>query len=168
MRVSFSILVLSIAMSLPASAQVPITLEVLSQTSDSTIIAVNLGQRGSKLVEPITSFQFRVDVDSPQVVFQGLITDWTLSGRSGWTARANPENGKTGGFSSSLDAIDTGGVLTLLHFKLMVTGESVCTDPEIELSIFRLNSGQPEHSPASPSVQIPLCPVSDVDSGSNR
>ena len=157
MRVLLSLLILSTAFVLPINAQVPITLELLSQSPDSTLVAVSLGHTDSQLAEPVSSFQFRVDVDSPNLVFQGLITDWTLSGKPGWTSRANPENGKTGGFSSSLDAIDKGGVLTLLHFKRMGTTEAACADPQIELSIFKLNSGRPAHSPAVPSLRLPVC-----------
>jgi hypothetical protein len=157
MRVPFSILILWIAVVLPATAQVTITLELLSQTPDSTIVAVNMGQPELPLSAPVSSFQFRVDMDSPSLVFRGLITDWTLSGKPGWTSRANPENGKTGGFSSSLDAIEKGGVLTLLYFHRKDVADSSCADPQIKLSIFKLNSGRPAHSPAVPTLRLPVC-----------
>ena len=150
-------MLLSVVVALPVTAQVAITLELLSRTPDSTTVAVNIGHPEIHLDALVSSFQFRVDVDSPDLVFQGLLTDWTLSGNPGWTVRTNVANGKTGGFSSSMDAIDKGGLPTLLLFQHNDMTKSDCADPQIKLSIFRLNSGRPAHSPAVPTLRLPVC-----------
>jgi len=150
-------LLLTVASTLSASAQVEVSLVPLPATSDTLRVAVELGRLSETLPEEVTSFQFVVALDGEGVHFGGLQSEWTLSGNPGWTARANPENGRTGGFSSSLDAIDSGGVLGILVFQRQPKSEGDCQDVTLMLRELKLNSGSPGHEPHEPSVHLPVC-----------
>jgi len=143
--------------SVSVSAQVRLALVPLPVASDTMRVTLELGTSGERLPEPVTSFQFIVTLDGENVQFNGLESEWTLSGSPGWTARANPENGRTGGFSSSLDAIESGGVLGILVFHRQPEAERDCEDVTVTLREFKLNSGSPSHDPKVPSINVSNC-----------
>jgi len=150
-------LLLAAATSMSVDAQVGLSLVPLPVTSDTMWVALELGTAGERLPAPVTSFQFVVTLDGENVQFNGLESEWTLSGSPGWTARANPENGRTGGFSSSLDAIESGGVLGILVFQRQPEAERDCKDVTVTLREFKLNSGSPSHDPKVPSINVSNC-----------
>ncbi|GMQ82299.1 MAG: hypothetical protein BMS9Abin05_1746 [Rhodothermia bacterium] len=131
-------------------AQIEINLETdLLSRSDTLWVDVRLLSETDSLQHPINSFQFKV-VTPVDVAFLGSDSRYTLSGEMGWSTGQNIENGRVGGFSSSLDAIARKGVLIRLQFLLKGTD----TIGTIELSEFRLNSGIPDHLPVTPSLRL--------------
>lgn len=135
------------------SAQVPVSLLEGVSSGDTLRVEVTIGEVGKPLPAAVSSFQFAVSVPDSSMAFLGIETAYTASGKDGWTARANPANGRVGGFSSSLDAIEEGGVLTVLVFSL----SSECVSGAIGLDIFKLNAGNPVHTPQIPAFNIERC-----------
>lgn len=134
-------------------AQVTVELKEGVSHGDTLRVEVIIGEHGVALSTPISSFQFEVAQKDSAYSFIGLVSDWTLTDKNGWTTRANLENGRVGGFSSSLDAVQEGGVLTVLLFKRPEN----CSSSSFQLDIFRLNARNPPHSPASPEFIFPPC-----------
>jgi len=131
-------------------AQIEISLETeLLARSDTLWVDVRLIAETDSLQHPINSFQFKV-VTPADVTFLGSDSRYTLSEKKGWSTGQNIQNGRVGGFSSSLDAIGLEGVLIRLQFLL----NSTDTMGTIELSEFRLNSGIPDHLPVTPSLRL--------------
>lgn len=134
----------------PAVAQVEIQLEPHRIMGTDTLwVSVRMIGPKDTLEISIESFQFTVVADM-EVKFLGSQSDNSLAGKEGWMSRHNAENGRVGGFSSSLDAIETSGVLIRLQFLVLGTD----TPGNVELQEFRLNSGTPDHFPAVPSLSL--------------
>ena len=135
-----------------ASGQIEIRLEPDATVGSDTVwVDVRLVAKRDSLETAISSFQFRVVTDFG-VRFMGSETGYSLVEKEGWMSRHNLENGRVGGFSSSLDAIETDGVLIRLQFLVLPTD----TPRKVELLEFRLNSGKPDHFPAIPSLSLNL------------
>lgn len=135
----------------PVYGQVQVSLNPSMVSADTTYIDVELSTADGSDYEPVSSFQFAVQADSDRIQFAGLKTEWTLTGENGWRARANPDNGRVGGFSSQLDAFNSPGVLvTLLFTHDQLCGESV----NISLDILKLNTGSPPHHPSVPFTTL--------------
>lgn len=135
-----------------ASGQIEVRLEPdASFGSDTVWVDVRLVAKTDSLKTAISSFQFRVVTDFG-TKFLGSETAYSLVEKEGWMSRYSLENGRVGGFSSSLDAIDSPGVLIRLHFLVLRTD----TPGNVELQEFRLNSGKPDHFPAIPSLCLNL------------
>jgi len=136
-----------------SSAQVPVELKMGVTEGDTIRVEISVGTAGYELPSPISSFQFQVVTLDTTVTFLDLSTAYSLTERDGWTVRANPANGKVGGFSSSTDAIKEGGtLLTLLFIK-----QNPCDPFELGLDIFKLNSGTPAHEPEIPAFSVSAC-----------
>ncbi len=136
----------------PASAQIEVRLEPDAKVGSDTVwVDVRLVAATDTLETAVSSFQFRV-VTYFGVEFLGSESAYSLVEKEGWTSRHSLENGRVGGFSSSLDAIATAGVLIRLQF--LVPGTD--TQGNVELQDFRLNSGNPDHFPSVPSLSLNL------------
>jgi hypothetical protein len=153
MTKSLSILVLVLTSVMPAQSQVDTYMRAGIPSGDTLRVEVVIGEEGVALPAPVTSFQFSVVGQDSTFLFLGIENLWTLTASEGWTTRANPANGRVGGFSSSLDAFTEGGVLTVLLFRR--TG--LCKPFSLQLDIFRLNAGNPLHSPEVPGVTLDTC-----------
>jgi len=149
----FTFLIIAFVYCSSASAQERITLHPIESKTDTLSVEVHVGAAGDSLSQPYSSFQFQTDVSDPSLRFAGISTRWSLSERDGWRVRSNPENGRTGGFASALDAIAVGGVLLTLRF-VRTAPESGCQEAEIRLNIFKLNAGHPAHQPDVPSTTV--------------
>ena len=117
--------------------------------SDTLWVDVRLSQDIDSLQVPIWAFQFRVLTDFG-IRFLGSDSAYSLSGIQGWLTDYNAENGLVGGFSSRSDAINRAGVLIRLQFFVSSTDTPV----NIMLQELRLNSGNPDHYPAVPSLRL--------------
>ena len=146
------IIALTVARVGTVQAQVEIRLEPDSLAGSDTLgLDVRMVSERDSLQHPINSFQFEV-ITPASIEFLGSDSRYTLSDKKGWSTGQNLENGRVGGFSSSLDAILLKGVLIRLQFLLKDTD----TTHTIELREFRLNNGIPDHFPAIPSLRLDL------------
>jgi len=136
------------------NAQVPITFKNGVATGDTMRVELIVGSEKMAMPEPVSSFQFAVSVEDSLVTFLDIDPRWTLSETDGWTVRANPENGRVGGFSSSNDAFTQGGTLVTLMFRVPEN----CYSFPLDLRIFKLNAGNPDHLPIIPSGIVGECP----------
>ncbi len=135
-----------------ASGQIEVRLEPDARIGSDTVwVDVRLVAKTDSLETAISSFQFRVVTDFG-MKFLGSETAYSLVEKEGWMSRYSLENGRVGGFSSSLDAIESVGVLIRLHFLVLYTD----TPGNLELQEFRLNSGKPDHFPVIPSLSLNL------------
>jgi len=135
-----------------ASGQLRINLEHDHLAASDTLwIDVRMSSDSDTLDVPVNSFQFVVS-STGNMAFIGSKSSFTLTQKSGWTTGEKADNGLVGGFSSSIDAINTIGVLIRLQFVLKGTD----TSGTIELRDFKLNSGIPDHFPTTPSLQLDL------------
>ncbi len=137
----------------PAAAQVGVELRPGIVTGDTVRVEVLIGTDNQTLPSPVTAFQFQVVTDDSTVTFLDVSSAFTLVDREGWTVRANPANGKVGGFSSSLDAVKDGGILLTLLFQKV----RACDPFDLALDIFKLNSGNPDHDPNKPFITVVAC-----------
>ena len=149
----FTFLVIAFVYCSSASGQERITLHPIKSKTDTLLVEVHVGAEGDSLSRPYSSFQFQTDVSNPSLRFVGISTRWSLSDREGWRVRSNPENGRTGGFASALEAIAVGGALLTLRF-VKTAPQSGCQEVEIRLNIFKLNAGHPAHQPDVPSTTV--------------
>lgn len=137
-----------------AEAQVPISFKNGVASGDTVRVELVVGSDTMTLPQPVSSFQFAVSVEDSLVAFLDIDTNWTMSEKSGWTVRANPENGRVGGFSSLNDAFQQGGTLVTLMFRV----PERCYAFQLDLLIFKLNAGNPNHMPLIPSGIVGECP----------
>ncbi len=150
MRVLLPVM-LSLMAQIPVFGQVQVSLTPTMVAADTTHIDVELSTADGSSFDPVSSFQFAVRSDDERIRLVGIKTDWTLTGESGWTARANPENGRVGGFSSQLDAFESPGVMVTLVF---VHGDLCGEAIGISLDILKLNTGSPPHHPTIPFTTL--------------
>jgi len=136
------------------NAQVPVTFKNGVATGDTMRVELIVGSESMTMSQPVSSFQFSVSVEDSLVTFLGIDPRWTLTEKTGWTVRANSENGRVGGFSSSNDAFTKGGTLVTLMFRVPEN----CYSFPLDLRIFKLNAGNPAHEPAVPSGIVGECP----------
>lgn len=135
-----------------ANGQIEVRLEPDATVGSDTVwVDVRLVAKTDSLETAISSFQFRVVTDFG-ARFLGSETRYSLVEKEGWMSRHSLDNGRVGGFSSSLDAIETDGVLIRLQFLVLGTD----THGNLKLKEFRLNSGKPDHFPAVPSLSLHL------------
>ena len=137
----------------PTVAQVMILMAPQEVRDDTLRIDVVLGDPGKTLSEKVSSFQFVVQQNNENTSFVGIDKRNTITNKAGWSVRSNSTNGRVGGFSSSLDALDSGGTLsTLLFVGLVPCGMTV-----VSLGLLKLNTGRPQHMPMTPTHTIEFC-----------
>ncbi len=134
----------------PISAQstLAVSLSVIQVGGDTLEVALTIGSTGDSLSVPIRAFQFDVQADSTLAMLY-VDSRYTLSDKEGWTVASNTQRMRVAGFSSSIDAIETGG--TLVTFGMIWSGEELI--PNICLEGLRLNSGDPVPDPVDACVQ---------------
>ena len=140
-------------LSLTSSAQIRVELrqDVLTATDTVWVDVVLDVPEDPGSIKAISSYQFKVQT-SNGLLFLASDESYSLTDKKGWTSGFSSLNGKVGAFSSSADAILEDGVLIRLQFVLSKTD----TPGELELYDFRLNSGDPDHTPAVPSLRLDL------------
>jgi hypothetical protein len=153
MRIVALVLVVIAAPVLCASAQISVQLrqDILTRSDTAWVDVVLNLPADSSGIDPIRAYQFRV-LTSPDIRFIGSDEMFTLTDKSGWTSGFNVENGRVGAFGSSADAFLENGVLVRLQFVMSPTDTSL----ELKLLDFLLNSGNPDHIPAVPSLRLDL------------
>ena len=152
-RLSFAALLIVMGPFVSASAQIKIELrqDILTKSDTAWVdVIIDIPEDMSQ-IKPISAYQFEV-ITSSALRFIRSDEQYSLTDKQGWTSGFNAENGKVGAFSSSSDAILENGVLVRLQFLLTQTD----TLPELELYDFRFNSGNPDHTPAVPSLRLDL------------
>lgn len=135
-----------------AQAQISVSIPALTAGVGETI-TVPVDISGIETSGPFSSYQFQVVTSNSSLEFTGIDETSTLSTSSGWFASGNSATGVVGGFSSSLDAIDTSGTLVNLVFQLNAVDPGV----SVELHGFKIQIGldPPRFSdPAVPSTQF--------------
>ena len=145
--------VLIFCFSQPTVAQVMIMMAPQEVRDDTLRIDVVLGDPGKMLSEKVSSFQFVVQQNNENTAFVGIDKRNTITDKAGWSVRSNPKNSRVGGFSSSLDALDSGGTLTTLLFARLVS----CGVTVVSLGLLKLNTGRPQHMPMTPTHTIDFC-----------
>lgn len=138
MRLFACLLVLSSLVSITrAQDSLQLRLQRDFENGDSLLVAIHLAGAGDSLSIPIKAFEIVLEMPEGWSM-KSSSSDYTLSGVKGWTTAINAKRGWVGGFSSSLDAIKTGGVLVSV---LLIREEGTQSVPCIRSS--RLNSGSP-------------------------
>ena len=138
MRLFACLLVLSSLVSVTnAQDSLQLRLQRDFEQGDSVLVAIHLAEAGDSLSIPIKAFEIVLEMPEGWSM-KSSSSEYTLSGVKGWTTAINADRGWIGGFSSSLDAIKTGGVLVSV---LLTRHEGTESVPCIRSS--RLNSGSP-------------------------
>jgi len=153
MKRSLFLLLITAAAVGAVQAQVKISLQQDILTRSDTVwvdVVIEVPENDQEF-KAISAYQFEVRT-SDGLRFIRADETYSLTDRPGWTSGFNANNGKVGAFSSSADAILENGVLVRLQFVLFQTD----TSSELELFDFRLNSGNPDHNPAVPSLRLDL------------
>ncbi|MBO6575507.1 MAG: tandem-95 repeat protein [Rhodothermales bacterium] len=144
-------LFLSIAGVSGSHAQVTVTVADVS-TSVGTVVEVPVVLSGVEAGAGVNSFQLTITSSDPAVVPDradaGSPNFHNSSGTlvQNFTVSSNDANGRIGGFTSSNNAFTGSGTLILVRLKATAAVSSTIT-----LTDFRLNSGNPAHTPDVPS-----------------
>jgi hypothetical protein len=141
---------IAVALTQTAYGQVRIVLEPDHVMGTDTLwVDVRMASESDTLTQPVWAFQFRVQSDLG-LRFMKASSSFALTETEGWQTDYNSFNGLVGGFSSRDQAIKRTGILIRLQFLVWGTD----TTGNIQLQEFRLNSGNPGHVPAVPSLHL--------------
>ncbi len=148
------ILVLSIYISIlvpvtKAQESVSVELTTVYLSADSLDVLVGIGGELGDLSRPVWAFQFEIRSDST-LKFLGSDQKFMNTDRSGWTVASNVQNGRVGGFSSSMDAVTMAGAIVALRFKRT----SIRSESRLCLYNLVLNTGDPFPVPELPCIIV--------------
>ena len=135
---------LLLAQDRPETHSVSVDLEAYRVGEDSVRAVLKVGDEGEILGAPVKAFQFEWSLTS-NLEYLGLANMSGLASEAGWTVAVNPEKGRVGGFSSSVNAMTMAGDVVVLDLRLLLDDQPA----ELCLLGVRFNSDNPVAEPES-------------------
>lgn len=130
---------------------VPLGIQAFEVPGDTLRVVMSIGTEKERLPSALKAFQFEWSL-STNLVYTGVNPVHGLASVPGWTVAANPDKGRVGGFSSSVNAMPDGGVFLVLDF--LINADDI--PAEFCVRDVRFNSGDPVAEPESLCRVIPL------------